>query len=176
MASKPKQTVEAHLREQLAITRKAVVDNDLHIQQLQKRNDNQSSQLQNMLNIEQTDKDRITLLAAEVQAANGKLVEAESKYQFRHNQELETSRKLGECQRALSAANFQHEMTVREVTRLLLLEQFTGGKENELMLTRSRNRLLDALVPTTQGECQQVVSGQPTEGRQSESALEETQS
>jgi hypothetical protein len=35
----------------------------------------------------------------------------------------------------------------RDVSRLLLLDTFQGGRENELMLTRCRNRILSVLHP-----------------------------
>lgn len=75
------------------------------------------------------------------------LHDTKSAYNFRHNQAMKAENEVHELKHALADANFQYAAYRQEVIRLLLLSQFPNGAQNELMLTRVRNRLLDETCP-----------------------------
>lgn len=174
MPTPKKPTVEQHLRERLQDAR---ATNERILNQRDELlicNNSQNAQLQNKLNREIELEGQIQSLSENLTAVQSKLFDSQAAYTHRHNQELETSRQLSKAKHEINDLRFQFNMTQREFTRLLLLEQFSGGKENELMLTRSRNRVLDLLNPTIHGEAQQIIGHSANEARPTEEELEKT--
>ncbi len=160
-----KPTVEQHLRSELAKARAQVKD-------LQARNDNQNAQLQNMLNIEQQLNSELKALQEDLGNTRSKLADKTQAYAFRHNQDMETTAKLRAVQAELRGEQFQHQALKAEMTRLLVLTTFPGGQADELMITRSRNRLRACLTPEPKSEEQ--ASDMMAEGAPNLKLLEDT--
>lgn len=149
MSQKPKDSkIEDHLREQLAIVRE--LNKELTAQLAGKTKDydrlgvsHEALYAQNVSLLEQIE--HVSTRAATTET---KLAQRNQDYEFRHNQDLETAAKLNTCRRELVDNEFQFQSFRSEVNRLLLLQQFPGGVQHDLMVTRSRNRILDILSPT----------------------------
>lgn len=90
---------------------------------------------------------------------NNKLSESKANYEHRHNHCLKADADLRQVRSELHNEKFQYATFKSEVARLLMLQLFPGGLQQELMLTRCRNRILAELVPVPEGgpaECQIV--------------------
>jgi chromosome segregation ATPase len=108
----------------------------------------------------------------ELSTVKAQLYDAQSAYSFRHNQALAAAQEVSDLKSALAQEKFQYASFRRDVTALLFYEQFIGGRQNKLVLTRIRNRVLKELVPIPSLSTQ-LQEDQRTEGFPQPAVLED---
>lgn len=89
----------------------------------------------------------ISTLREQKSTIESDLHNAKTNYTLRHNQALVKEQENDDLKREIANERMQYSCFRREVVRLLLLQQFPDGVQNELMVTRARNRLLNCVEP-----------------------------